>query len=72
MLTTLAVMFGGLQPDVMGHEKVPVIKLIDFGEAGQNDEGPNPRDFQKLQPAARPRLQREGAGGDDDAADHGH
>ncbi|KAK8109343.1 hypothetical protein PG984_015144 [Apiospora sp. TS-2023a] len=44
------VMFGNLQPDVMEHEKVPVIKLIDFGAAAQTDMGRRPRDERNFNP----------------------
>ncbi|KAK7960286.1 hypothetical protein PG988_011500 [Apiospora saccharicola] len=43
-------MFGNLQPDVMEHEKVPVIKLIDFGAAAQTDMGRRPGDVRNFNP----------------------
>ncbi|KAK8013326.1 hypothetical protein PG991_009597 [Apiospora marii] len=44
------VMIGGLQPDVREHEKVPVIKLIDFGAASQIDKCQKPLDEVNFNP----------------------
>lgn len=45
-------MIGDLQPNVREHEKVPVIKPIDYGRASQTDRGRTPADeanFNRLQ-----------------------